>query len=158
MTPNNSPAKSPKTPEKSTKVLATPEKSPKSFKEASKSPKSPKVAKYSGPPRKKCKYAANCYRKNPDHFSEFCHPGDPDFISDDEDGGDANDKDGGSHLLGTGGKGGEGGGTGVDDEDDPYGQFRPPEKKKKKEVGQDDDYSDVDVKERPGQPPKVDSM
>jgi len=29
--------------------------------------------------RPKCKYAEKCYRKNPEHKKECCHPGDPDW-------------------------------------------------------------------------------
>ena len=30
-------------------------------------------------PKKLCPYGASCYRKNPAHFAEFSHPGDPDW-------------------------------------------------------------------------------
>jgi len=32
-------------------------------------------------PRKKCAFGANCYRKNPIHLREECHPSDPDWIN-----------------------------------------------------------------------------
>ncbi|XP_062503804.1 aprataxin and PNK-like factor [Corticium candelabrum] len=32
-------------------------------------------------PRAPCQYGASCYRKNPIHFKEFSHPGDPDYIT-----------------------------------------------------------------------------
>merc|ERR1719329_1655678 len=29
--------------------------------------------------RQRCRYADKCYRKNPDHKKDFCHPGEPDW-------------------------------------------------------------------------------
>jgi len=34
-----------------------------------------------GQQRQRCRFGADCYRKNPDHKKEYCHPGDPDFES-----------------------------------------------------------------------------
>ncbi|KAK6182634.1 hypothetical protein SNE40_010274 [Patella caerulea] len=34
--------------------------------------------------RKRCEFGKKCYRKNPGHFKEFCHPGDDTYEEDDE--------------------------------------------------------------------------
>merc|ERR1719197_357657 len=31
------------------------------------------------PKKRKCPYGAECFRKNPEHFKEFCHPGDAEY-------------------------------------------------------------------------------
>ena len=31
--------------------------------------------------KKRCPYADNCFRKNPEHFKEFCHPGDAEWTA-----------------------------------------------------------------------------
>eukprot|EP00440_Ansanella_granifera_P041339 gb/GFBE01044830.1/.p1 GENE.gb/GFBE01044830.1/~~gb/GFBE01044830.1/.p1 ORF type:complete len:1240 (+),score=339.42 gb/GFBE01044830.1/:1-3720(+) len=36
--------------------------------------------------RKRCSYGDKCYRKNPEHKRDFCHPGDPDWEAEDNPG------------------------------------------------------------------------
>ena len=42
--------------------------------------------------RPKCWYGAKCYRKNPLHKRDFCHPRDPDWSEEDEGGDEAGGK------------------------------------------------------------------
>lgn len=71
-----------KTREKENVVKKTKEKEPMTSNSATPSQK-----------RKKCSFGATCYRKNPAHFEEECHPGDDDYVSDEEVNPDDDDDD-----------------------------------------------------------------
>ncbi|XP_071512087.1 uncharacterized protein [Diadema antillarum] len=41
---------------------------------------------------KRCQFGKRCYRKNPVHFAEYCHPGDPDYDVNSEEDDDGDDR------------------------------------------------------------------